>query len=208
MAPNPACLNAPVISDHLMQALCAPYFDQMCRSVTTQQMSGKAAISQDQLRVMCEPFFQQMVGALQQTLQQPSSNSGAFQPVYYPTMPYYHVDDTASTEADDSCAFSSLFSGPSSDSDALEVSEMKSEDSEGDSEKSIMVCRHWKSKGFCRLESKCKFLHPEHKCGIGAAVAGMPAADMAAAAGKRKKRGGKNRSNRGQDQLGNEREVA
>lgn len=31
--------------------------------------------------------------------------------------------------------------------------------------KSAMVCRHWKSKGWCRLEDKCKFIHPEHKRG-------------------------------------------
>jgi len=37
------------------------------------------------------------------------------------------------------------------------------DDSELD--KSIMVCRHWKSKGWCRLEDKCKFLHPDHKRG-------------------------------------------
>lgn len=44
------------------------------------------------------------------------------------------------------------------------------------SEKSVMVCRHWKSKGFCRLEATCKFLHPEHKRGT------MPAAPAAKAA--------------------------
>lgn len=42
-------------------------------------------------------------------------------------------------------------------------------DDDGDEggEKSVMVCRHWKSKGFCRLEDKCKFLHLEHKRGTG-----------------------------------------
>merc|ERR1719215_2124832 len=39
------------------------------------------------------------------------------------------------------------------------------DDSELD--KSIMVCRHWKSKGWCRMEDKCKFLHPDHKRGSG-----------------------------------------
>jgi len=36
-------------------------------------------------------------------------------------------------------------------------------------DKSSMVCRHWKSKGWCRLEEKCKFLHPENKRGGGTA---------------------------------------
>jgi len=33
-------------------------------------------------------------------------------------------------------------------------------------EKSVMVCRHWKSKGWCRMEADCKFLHPDHKRGV------------------------------------------
>merc|ERR1719367_2178037 len=28
-----------------------------------------------------------------------------------------------------------------------------------------MVCRHWRSKGWCRYQTTCKFLHPEHKQG-------------------------------------------
>lgn len=36
-----------------------------------------------------------------------------------------------------------------------------------DGEKSVMVCRHWKSKGWCRLEDQCKFLHPDSKRGAG-----------------------------------------
>lgn len=35
-----------------------------------------------------------------------------------------------------------------------------------DQESHDMVCRHWKSKGWCRLEDKCKFSHPAHKRGI------------------------------------------
>merc|ERR1711865_917338 len=91
-------------------------------------------------------------------------------------------------------------------------------------EKSIMVCRHWKSKGFCRLESSCKFAHPEHKRGISAPNGGIGNSttgcgmSMAARPGmsailslsdainteasaqiavRRRKRGGRGRSNRG-----------
>jgi len=207
MAPNPDYLNAPVIPDHLMRTVCAPYFDQMCSSITMQQMSAKTMASQSELRTMCAPFFEQMVGALQHTLQDPSSTSAVpqgFQPIYYPITPYGRADDE-STEADDTSAFNSLFSSPvSEDSDTT-----------SDVERSIMVCRHWKSKGFCRLESKCKFLHPAHKCGIGAPATGgrldttgtegaMPPTDSAG----RRKRGGKNRSTRGHDPLSNGQEVA
>mmetsp|Transcript_70655 Transcript_70655/g.196541 ORF Transcript_70655/g.196541 Transcript_70655/m.196541 type:complete len:377 (-) Transcript_70655:152-1282(-) len=45
-----------------------------------------------------------------------------------------------------------------------------------------LVCCHWKNKGWCRLEGDCKFQHPEHKRGIGAAVAG---ADTTKACGKK-----------------------
>mmetsp|Transcript_6415 Transcript_6415/g.11155 ORF Transcript_6415/g.11155 Transcript_6415/m.11155 type:complete len:415 (-) Transcript_6415:183-1427(-) len=33
--------------------------------------------------------------------------------------------------------------------------------------KSAMVCRHWKSKGWCKLGENCKFQHPDHKRGVG-----------------------------------------
>ncbi|CAE6927274.1 unnamed protein product [Symbiodinium natans] len=36
--------------------------------------------------------------------------------------------------------------------------------------KSAVVCRHWKSKGWCRLGDECKFAHPEHKCGAGSQI--------------------------------------
>mmetsp|Transcript_104577 Transcript_104577/g.207649 ORF Transcript_104577/g.207649 Transcript_104577/m.207649 type:complete len:512 (-) Transcript_104577:78-1613(-) len=42
-------------------------------------------------------------------------------------------------------------------------------DMDAELDKSIMVCRHWKSKGWCRLEDRCKFLHPENKRGGGTA---------------------------------------
>mmetsp|Transcript_43971 Transcript_43971/g.121667 ORF Transcript_43971/g.121667 Transcript_43971/m.121667 type:complete len:478 (+) Transcript_43971:79-1512(+) len=47
-------------------------------------------------------------------------------------------------------------------------------------DKSVMVCRHWKSKGWCRMEADCKFLHPEHKRGtLGAAAAQKASASSA-----------------------------
>lgn len=47
-------------------------------------------------------------------------------------------------------------------------------------ERSVMVCRHWKSKGWCRLEANCKFLHPEHKRGPGNAPAPKASANNSA----------------------------
>merc|ERR1712061_450568 len=29
-----------------------------------------------------------------------------------------------------------------------------------------MVCRHWKNKGWCKYQTTCMFLHPEHRRGV------------------------------------------
>jgi len=39
--------------------------------------------------------------------------------------------------------------------------------SQGSQGKSRLVCCHWRSKGWCRYQDGCKFLHPEHKRGVG-----------------------------------------
>jgi hypothetical protein len=36
------------------------------------------------------------------------------------------------------------------------------------------VCCHWKNKGFCTYMDTCKFLHPEHRRGVGSAKAAAP----------------------------------
>jgi hypothetical protein len=38
--------------------------------------------------------------------------------------------------------------------------------SRGGKQGCTMVCHHWKSKGWCRLGTDCKFLHPEEKRGV------------------------------------------
>jgi hypothetical protein len=90
--------------------------------------------------------------------------------------------EEVSTDEDEGSAFATLLS---SDGEGNEVefrtetelgasstqlphTNSSEEDSESavDAEKSAMVCRHWKTKGWCRFESQCKFLHPDHKRGI------------------------------------------
>jgi hypothetical protein len=195
-----------------------------------------------------------MLTALQETLQvqqrqqydadrqftNQMSKPASFQPSFNaPTQQWTYLDpmlDEESTEADDVGAFSSLLSGPSSESECVDGLEPQSPEAEfsqpppalpedsseqaSDSEKSIMVCRHWKTKGWCRMEGNCKFLHPEHKRGIAAVKCCIGGStndgDMSKAAcpgmsttgslpgdalsattlSRRKKRGGKNRSNK------------
>lgn len=56
----------------------------------------------------------------------------------------------------------------SGDGDKGRLADNRQDKSAARGEKSVMVCRHWKSKGWCRLEDGCKFLHPDHKRGTGA----------------------------------------
>jgi len=165
-----------ILSHELLRSMCEPSFEQVI--VVLQQMS---MASHELLQAVCEPFFEQMITALQQTMQQQHSpqcysmqmmcqptTDMYFQPAFYPTTQLLGVDE-ASTEADYSQS-PSLFSYPSSEGEGADGNASRSEDSDstGPVDKNIMVCKHWKSKGWCRLESKCKFLHLEHKCGISA----------------------------------------
>jgi hypothetical protein len=192
-------------------------------------------VSKELLRKVCEPFFEQMLTALQDALQeqmllqgrvphaatQVTSDTFACHGRAQIWTPLDFTFDEESTEAEDCGAFASLLSNSCSEEDTTPNMGMKAhlslesglpEESEqaSDSEKSIMVCRHWKTKGWCRMESNCKFLHPEHKRGIAApqactvgdrnraACPGMSTGESempVAAMPRRKKRGGKNRSN-------------
>jgi hypothetical protein len=182
----------------MMQSVCAPIHEQMCCHVASnadmfRDMNG--VVSRESIQIMCAPFFEQMISALQDSMH--CQHSLSQQEMQSMKVNMTHWDD-ASTDADDVCAFASLLSTP------------PSEDSEpaSDSEKSIMVCRHWKSKGWCRMESNCKFLHPEHKRGISAANVHRDAdvskhMDSAASGilpGHKKKRGAKSRSKKGQEE--------
>jgi len=193
-----------------------------------------------------------MLTALQETLQQQQWEEQRQQSMHAATesklqlaaIPIHetdrldHILDEESTDVEEFGAFASLLSSSSGDdssdaavsmplqAEALASSE-KAEQS-NDPEKSTMVCRHWKSKGWCRLESNCKFLHPEQKRGItvpkGSSSSSAPSGGISrsevpgmsatlslanalsmegqvpfAAAAGRKKRGGAKRSTRRQE---------
>lgn len=147
-------------------------------------------ISRELLRSVCEPFFDQMLDALQHVLEQQQQRQRYEEqmrmqavPQCPPRLPLHHLDpmpDEESTDIDEFGAFASLLSGPSSEDErsgsalpksgetSATTSQLTKEEPDqiSDPEKSAMVCRHWKTKGWCRMESKCKFQHPEHKRGV------------------------------------------
>jgi len=57
--------------------------------------------------------------------------------------------------------------GMNASNSAVPMDGSQSPESPAGQAKSAVVCRHWKSKGWCRLGDECKFAHPEHKCGAG-----------------------------------------
>lgn len=240
---SPDATAEPLISRELLRTMCEPFFEQM---ITTMQQALSQAQMNERNREM-------------QTMQATThmAKSQSFQPLVHPSHPPLYTSsllgtmlDEESTEADELGAFASLLSGPCSEVDSIDAVEPRSpeteapsqashEDSEQniDLEKSTMVCRHWKSKGWCRMGSNCKFLHPEHKRGVGATkscsdgctnggISGVACPGMSTissqpdaismevefpplSVARRKKRGGKGRSNRGQDvQLGETQQEA
>jgi len=120
----------------MMQSACAPIYEQMCCHVASnadmfRDMNG--VVSRESIQIMCAPFFEQMISALQESMHCQHNLSQREMQSMKVNMTHW---DDASTDADEVGAFASLLSTP------------PSEDSEpaSDSEKSIMVCRHWKSK--------------------------------------------------------------
>jgi hypothetical protein len=159
-----------------------------------EQAKLAGGLSKELLRRICEPFFEQMLVALQDVLCQSSYMVGqdSFEPCYM-HQPEGSEDQLSEepemgdvNEVDDLGAFSSVLLVDSSfpggppgfhapgflPQKRLDIGVPQKTD--GDQEKSAtaMVCRHWKSKGWCRLGDACKFSHPDHKCGVGAANGG------------------------------------
>jgi len=180
------------------------------------------AVPREALQALCAPYFEQMLTVLQQGLCTQTNPGGKLaeiaQAMAYSAstsvnpicqseqiavscmQPYFYED---STEAES--AFSGLFSSPmseveSNDGEAKSSSAGVESDPASDFEKNAMICRHWTTKGWCKLEDNCKFLHPESKRGEAtfAAQKGPDGAIILADSegARRKKRGGKNRSNR------------
>lgn len=209
----------PIISRDLLRTVCEPFFEQMLTAVQyalQEQMLQAQQISE--------------VGHILKATGQTTKNDFLHPSCQTRMQTWTTLDpmlDEESTEADDFGAFASLLSGPSSETEVVDGVEATSPETEAvapqtpgfnakqdvevasDSEKTTMVCRHWKTKGWCRMESNCKFLHPEHKRGITApkgctndgcisgalcpGISTMEGEVPAAVLPRRRKRGGRNR---------------
>lgn len=165
------CSTEPVISREFLRSVCEPFFEQMLTAVQQALQQTRTHQRNEEASIM-------------QSMAQMTSGA-PFPPAFHPASQYVSGVDEVST-ADETGAFASLFSGSPSEGESIDSieaklsetealtqpvpSHMSNEDPEqnSDNEKTIMVCRHWRTKGWCRLETNCKFLHPEHKRGIAA----------------------------------------
>merc|ERR1719188_558933 len=83
------------------------------------------------------------------------------------------AEESLGTESDSAigeAAFGSVFGavGGLDNSITSTASAADAADTESpEDQKCPMVCHHWKSKGWCRMGAECKFLHPDHKRGVG-----------------------------------------
>jgi hypothetical protein len=208
------------VDEHLgsFKRLCGPVWEQMLTRIATHaDILGAAepAARHQLIETLCQPFFERTI----ETLSGEISSSGAVPsaPSQKTANGSYENDmltlnlggrlgfvEDDSTDAETDSAFATLFSSDGEDDceveQQLELSSQLSQLSGGlvafdetprDDEKSQMVCRHWKSKGWCRYESQCKFLHPASKCGVSVKV--VEDCEIPAPSRSTRRRGGKSK---------------
>jgi len=167
-----AAPRAPALFSSL-QAVAEPTYHQMMLAVqkaALEEMESQLLSSEEevqkatlaQLKGVCQPFFEQMClslhGAMKAHVQKAAPACGL------QTGPRPLSAPAASSAG----APSSLL--PPNLAKEANAGSSEGEDADRSAaaaQKTLMVCRHWKCKGFCRLGDQCKFLHPEHKRGVG-----------------------------------------
>jgi hypothetical protein len=193
--PSPLCfLKAPSIAAD--QHFCA--FQKSCNPVVEEMLTRLAShadileavdssVRKQLIQTLCQPFFENVVETVCSEIdssristyrlkdEKPKLNLGQRLGIF----------EEESTDVDSDSAFATLFSSDAEECEREQGRDMEhasessqwtprfavlEEDSVSaqDTEKSQMVCRHWKSKGWCRYQCQCKFLHPENKRGVGA----------------------------------------
>lgn len=159
----------------ILRRVCEPYFEHMLLALHSVLLAQHAAAQSAQ---SASPYSTQC------------GVEEAAEPAFGSCFQTTQIDRLSEeqVEADDMepCAFSSVLVDNSSwnntpqtvsstpaaqqtDSAKQVSTNGKPKDPEKSPGSTIIVCRHWKSKGWCRMESACKFAHPEHKCGVGVA---------------------------------------
>jgi hypothetical protein len=169
--------------------VCSPVWEQMLSRIANhagELGAVEPSVRQQLVQTLCQPFFAQAFEVLCAEI----SSAGVADATWVRTTDFPCKDDKItlnlgrglgyseedSTDADSDSAFAALLSSEGEDCEAEQRLEWVSHssplsfdvDSESPKkdEKSELVCRHWTSKGWCRYQSQCKFLHPASERGI------------------------------------------
>jgi len=169
---------------------CGPV-NEGCYGYGMQAPAMQPGMSREQLRAICQPYFEQMLVSVHQAVQCQQGGGQQFQGQChnmqgFPTLMQHGFPSEEPSTADGSdisseAAFSTILSPPPNavaeerlkrghQVEVAAESQYGASEIGEDQEKAVMVCRHWKTKGWCRMEGNCKFLHPAHKCGVGSAM--------------------------------------
>jgi hypothetical protein len=211
---------------------CQPLFEQMLTRIASHAdilENAQPLASRQLIETLCQPYFDQISGKLHDQISGmdddttdivaakvagESSKSKAGKRLGR------WAEEEESTDAEEGSAFATLLSsdgegndvecrteqGTSSGQISHTLSSEEDSESALDAEKSSMVCRHWKTKGWCRFDAQCKFLHPEHKRGV--TVKGADAVDIVVARGRASARKNRGKRNSAKHNQGMSSEVA
>jgi hypothetical protein len=185
---------------------CTPIWEEMFTRIATHADilgASESSARKQLIQTLCQPFFDHVIETLNDEISSLGSKASAplQKTANLEQLRFFEED---STDAETDSAFATLFSSDGEDDCEADASlEHASQSSGGvvasdggesprDDEKTQMVCRHWKSKGWCRYESQCKFLHPQNKCGVSAKVMAEES-DMSLANRSTRRRGGKSK---------------
>jgi hypothetical protein len=171
--------------------------------------TAEPLVRQQLIRTLCQPFFEEAVETLcgEMSIVGPGVAGANWQKNMDAPLKDERTTldlgqglgllEEVSTAGDNDSAFAALLSSEGEDCEVEQRMEWISyssqcsgdEESPKDDDKSQMVCKHWKSKGWCRYQSQCKFLHPENKRGISAKEEHCEVPSL----NRSRRRGGKNK---------------
>merc|ERR1712054_655930 len=167
------------VDEHLcsFKQLCSPVWEQMLTRIASHaDILGAAepSVRHQLIQTLCQPFFEEVIESLSGEIS--TAGPGVTGATWQKTMDeplkdartalslgqILGLQDEASTDAESDSAFAALLSSEAEDCEGEQRMEWASyssqlsgdEDLESpkDDERSQMVCRHWKSKGWCRYE--------------------------------------------------------
>jgi len=165
------------ISKDFLRMVCAPYFEHMLEAVHQAVQQQQQQQQQDAASAAAASTFQQCSPYEEALTSDEGESGGAFSTLFSADSTPGVASNVSAEQHFQNRVHGNMCrqSGSSTAVDAAREGakahhqQVVSEAGHG-KEKAIMVCRHWKAKGHCRMEAECKFLHPEHKRGIGLQV--------------------------------------